>query len=306
MPPHLAIADRVDQSPDGPGGGRSVTEPSPGFEVLSDGSWECGSTGGEWSLNGCGCRSGSDESCSCIGSNGCADTDGTVCGGRQPLCKVSPPPSYEGEIWASPPHIDTHIFDVRRQPEDGQGRFLIPTETEAPWCHADRLFSVMMPNPKCNEGTEVSALPVSCGDIGDVRSGAAIWGWGIDEASAHADAIAKCEACLLRAQEQATAPAAQYDCGTCVTWVQYASSPGCGQLETVPCENHMKLTGRRSPCAAVTVPPSIVQHVMDQEVGKWLRVVLGDIRGVIVVAAAGGRLGAKSKVRVDCNCPQLE
>lgn len=71
-----------------------------GIELLSDGTWDCGSTGGEWSPGGCGC--GSNGSCGCGGSCGGCGGDGG-CGGKSTGGAGEAPrlADYDGEIWAS-------------------------------------------------------------------------------------------------------------------------------------------------------------------------------------------------------------
>lgn len=69
------------------------------IELLSDGTWECGSTGGEWSPGGCGCGSGG--SCGCGGScGGCGGEGG--CGAKSGTGEAPRLDDYVGEIWASP------------------------------------------------------------------------------------------------------------------------------------------------------------------------------------------------------------
>ena len=71
-----------------------------GAPVLSGGSWDCGSAGGEWSPGACGCNTG--EPCSCGGSCGCTGEGGGSCGGAgKPPGEVPLLPDYDGEIWAS-------------------------------------------------------------------------------------------------------------------------------------------------------------------------------------------------------------
>lgn len=71
-----------------------------GIELLSDGTWDCGSTAGEWSPGGCGCRPGA--ACECGGSCGC-EGEGGSCGGKPTGGSGEVPhlPDYNGEIWAS-------------------------------------------------------------------------------------------------------------------------------------------------------------------------------------------------------------
>lgn len=70
-----------------------------GIELLTDGTWNCGSTGGEWSPGGCGCGSGG--SCGCGGScGGCGGEGG--CGGKPSTGEAPRLADYDGEIWASP------------------------------------------------------------------------------------------------------------------------------------------------------------------------------------------------------------
>lgn len=70
-----------------------------GIELLTDGTWDCGSTGGEWSPGGCGCSSGG--SCGCGGSCGGCGVEGG-CGGKPSTGEAPRLPDYDGEIWASP------------------------------------------------------------------------------------------------------------------------------------------------------------------------------------------------------------
>lgn len=73
-----------------------------GIELHSDGAWDCGSTGGEWSPGGCGCGSGGE--CSCGGSCGCKGEGGSCGGGSSGGGSKMPHlPDYDGQIWAKPP-----------------------------------------------------------------------------------------------------------------------------------------------------------------------------------------------------------
>lgn len=74
-----------------------------GIELLPDGTWDCGSIGGEWSPGGCGCSAGG--SCGCGGTCGCGK--GGKCGEGNPkgTCSNVVLPEivdYNGELWAAP------------------------------------------------------------------------------------------------------------------------------------------------------------------------------------------------------------
>jgi hypothetical protein len=66
----------------------------------SDGTWNPGSTSGEWSPRGCACRLGLGEPCSCAGSCGCPG-EGASCDGRATCGSGEVPhlPDYEGDFW---------------------------------------------------------------------------------------------------------------------------------------------------------------------------------------------------------------
>lgn len=94
-----AIADRSSSNHAMPGSPRRPRRVPTGIELLPGGTWDCGSTGGEWSPGGCGCGSGGE--CGCGGScGGCSGEGG--CGGKPGgTGEVPHLPDYNGEIWAS-------------------------------------------------------------------------------------------------------------------------------------------------------------------------------------------------------------
>lgn len=71
-----------------------------GIELLSDGTLDCGSSGGSWSGGECG--RGYGELCSCGGSCACGGCNKTMHGWALEVA-ASCLPDYDGEIWASTP-----------------------------------------------------------------------------------------------------------------------------------------------------------------------------------------------------------
>lgn len=124
-----------------------------GIELLSDGTWDCGSSGGSWSGVECGCGSGG--SCGCGGACGCsgAPKPPPKCGARSaskvaPRAETSAPRliDYDGEILApvrgngfpgsEAPAVSDAARPLDATRHDGRG----PTRTElpfGPWVGAD-------------------------------------------------------------------------------------------------------------------------------------------------------------------------
>lgn len=67
-----------------------------GIDVLPDGTWDCGSTGGSWTPGGCGCGGSCGCGGKCGGEGGCGK--GSCGGSAAPQI-----PDYNGEIWAKHP-----------------------------------------------------------------------------------------------------------------------------------------------------------------------------------------------------------
>jgi hypothetical protein len=71
-----------------------------GIALLSDGTWDCGSSGGEWSPGGCGC--GSNGSCECGGPRGCGGSCGKAVQCGDGLGSIPHLPDYDGVLLAYP------------------------------------------------------------------------------------------------------------------------------------------------------------------------------------------------------------
>lgn len=98
-PPVRAIADRSSSNHAMPGSPRRPRRVPTGIELLPGGTWDCGSTGGEWSPGGCGCGSGGE--CSCAGPSECGGSCGKeACGGALVLPQQNLK-DYEGDIWGA-------------------------------------------------------------------------------------------------------------------------------------------------------------------------------------------------------------
>lgn len=164
-------------------------------------------------------------------------------------------------------------------------------------CEKCRCGAVNRPSGawECSPDTETRAKPTRCGDINDIAGGDAIWGMAPTAEGARANAIAACEKCLLQAQTDADAPAAQYDCGTCLYWDDYWHD-----AYSKSCSKQVLLAGK-SPCRAVDLPFAVVASIW-MSMPSWVRMLAGDLPGALEYAAAAGATTKRTKLRVRCGC----
>lgn len=121
-----------------------------GIEMPSDGSWDCGSTGGEWSGGGCGCTSGEPCSCGCKGAGSCG---GSPSGSGAAASVLR---DCDGEIWALSPRSNGQNKIGLVSPADDQRLFEGKESSWAPPTVVDSLVA---------SGERPSSLPVPTQEV---------------------------------------------------------------------------------------------------------------------------------------------